>query len=124
MSGEMFADPVRNDDIIERILDRVSLGNLPTRFGLDSAHDWSKVLSSGEQQRLAFARVLYNRPQVVVADEATSALDKETEALMFGVLKELGVTYICVGHDKSLLAHHNKIIRLRGPGRPLQMEAL
>ena len=124
-SGEMFSDPVRNDDIIQRILDRVSLSGLPARFGLDAVSDWSKVLSSGEQQRLAFARVLFNRPQVVVADEATSALDKDTEATMYQILKELGVTYISVGHDKSLLAHHSKVIRLgRGPGKPLQVEVL
>ena len=73
---DMFSDGERNNEIIVQILERVMLGGLVGRFGLDSVCDWSKVLSTGEQQRLAFARVLYSRPVVVVADEATSALGK------------------------------------------------
>ena len=86
----MFADGHRNDEIIVQILERVMLGGLVGRFGLDSVSDWTKVLSTGEQQRLSFARVLYSRPAVVVADEATSALDKTAEAAMYDLLKELG----------------------------------
>lgn len=112
----------RNDDVIMRILERVLLGGLLLRFGMDNICDWSKVLSAGEQQRLAFARVLYNRPAVVIADESTSALDKNAEARMYEILQELGITYISVGHDKSLVKHHNKKMVLSGPHKALTLE--
>ena len=123
-TDDVFDDEGLNDDHVTRILDRVLLGGLPSRFGLDAVYDWSKVLSSGEQQRLAFARVLYNHPFCVVADEATSALDKEAENAMYGLLKDLGITYISVGHGSSLLQHHNKKITLRGPGVPFSVESI
>lgn len=119
---EMFSDGARNDEIIVQILDRVLLGGLVGRFGLDTVCDWSKVLSTGEQQRLGFARVLYSRPVVVVADEATSALDKVAEAAMYSLLKELGCTYISVGHDTSLMRHHTKKIALSGAGKAVLVE--
>jgi putative ATP-binding cassette transporter len=77
-----------SDEEMLEILQKVWLGSLAVRMGGGDEHrglgvhrDWSKVLSLGEQQRLAFARVLYNRHSlsVVVLDEATSALDAEAE---------------------------------------------
>ena len=55
------------------------------------------MLSLGEQQRLAFARVLYNRPSVVVLDESTSALDAETEAMMYSLLEKVRRVYCVSG---------------------------
>lgn len=123
-TDDVFDDAGLNDDHVTRILERVLLGGLPSRFGLHAVCDWSKVLSSGEQQRLAFARVLYNHPFCVVADEATSALDKEAENAMYGLLKDLGITFISVGHGSSLLQHHNKKVILRGPGVPFSVESI
>ncbi|KAG0462795.1 hypothetical protein HPP92_021271 [Vanilla planifolia] len=58
----------------------VSLGDLLSRFhGLDSTYEWSSVLSLGEQQRLAFARLLLSKPKLVLLDESTSALDETNE---------------------------------------------
>mgnify|MGYP000156210685 CR=1 FL=1 len=98
------------------------LGGLAGRVGgLDAVQDWSKVLSLGEQQRLAFARVLYNAPQVVVLDESTSALDLDSERAMYGLLaNELGATYISIGHRPSLLAYHDTKIVLGGPRTPVR----
>ena len=70
----------------------------------------------GEQQRLAFARILFNRPSVVILDESTSALDLFAEEAMYQILSELKVTYISVGHRPSLLKYHDKKLILRGPG--------
>ena len=99
------------------ILREVQLETLASRMGgLSAVHDWSKVLSLGEQQRLAFARVCYTKPSVVFLDEATSALDLDNERIMYAALKAQNVTYVSVGHRPSLLAYHNKKLVLKGPG--------
>lgn len=73
--------PPATDDLI-RALEDVHLGYLLSRFsGLDTTNEWSSVLSLGEQQRLAFARLLLSRPDLVLLDESTSALDEANEVL-------------------------------------------
>lgn len=68
-----------SDDLIEA-LQLVRLGDILSRFnGLDAKHEWSSVLSLGEQQRLAFARLLLAKPKLILMDESTSALDEENE---------------------------------------------
>ena len=95
-----------------------SAGNGNPKEGLYTSMDWGNVLSMGEQQRLAFGRMLLQPPkQLIILDEATSALDMENEALMYGILQDLmdtsendtdpiGLTYISVGHRPSLEAFH------------------
>ena len=75
---------------------------------LDDAEDWSRILSLGEQQRLAFARILLKKPTWVFLDEATSALDENTEEYMYTILKkELpDITIVSVGHRSTLLKYH------------------
>eukprot|EP00252_Welwitschia_mirabilis_P027815 TRINITY_DN9683_c0_g1_i2.p1 TRINITY_DN9683_c0_g1~~TRINITY_DN9683_c0_g1_i2.p1 ORF type:complete len:695 (+),score=121.01 TRINITY_DN9683_c0_g1_i2:177-2261(+) len=72
------------EEAMVHILEKVSLGHLLTRFnGLDSSVEWSNVLSLGEQQRLAFARLLLARPKLALLDESTSALDEVNEMKIF-----------------------------------------
>lgn len=68
------------DDLI-RTLEDVRLGYILSRFDLDSTHEWSSVLSIGEQQRLAFARLLLSKPNLALLDESTSALDEANEVI-------------------------------------------
>jgi putative ATP-binding cassette transporter len=83
--------------------------------GLDEVRDWGDELSLGEQQRLAFARVLIAKPRLVVLDEATSALDLANEAIMYEALARVeGITYLSVGHRPSLLTFHKSRLRLYG----------
>ena len=65
---------------------------------------------------MAFARVIYNRPSVVILDESTSALDLYAEEAMYQILNDLKVTFLSVGHRPSLLKYHHKKLILRGPG--------
>lgn len=82
----------RTDDLI-RILEDVRLGYILPRFGgLDSTCEWSSVLSLGEQQRLAFARLLLARPKLALLDESTSALDKANE-VTFGFCKSVVLVF-------------------------------
>jgi putative ATP-binding cassette transporter len=76
--------------------------------------DWADVLSLGEQQRLAFARLFLNRPGFAVLDEATSALDVENERILYERLQDLGIQYISVGHRSSILEHHTRVLELLG----------
>lgn len=68
------------DDLIQ-VLEDVRLGYILSRFDLDSTYEWSSVLSIGEQQRLAFARLLLSKPNLALMDESTSALDEANEVL-------------------------------------------
>jgi putative ATP-binding cassette transporter len=100
------------------ILEAVRLADLPERVGgFDVELDWADVLSLGEQQRLAFARLLVNRPGYAVLDEATSALDAVNEANLYGHLKSQGIQYISVGHRRSILDFHNRVLELLGQDR-------
>jgi vitamin B12/bleomycin/antimicrobial peptide transport system ATP-binding/permease protein len=103
---------------LRQILAAVKLENLPEQVGgFDVELDWADVLSLGEQQRLAFARLLVNRPRFAVLDEATSALDMENEANLYGKLKESDIHYISVGHRSSILAYHDCVLELKGPDK-------
>ena len=99
---------------LRRILEEVRLADLPERVGgFEVELDWADVLSLGEQQRLAFARLLINRPGYAVLDEATSALGIDDEAKLYGRLKELGIHYISVGHRSSVVAFHDRVLELQ-----------
>jgi putative ATP-binding cassette transporter len=120
---------IQEDSYLLDILEKVKLGDLALRVGngnerkgLNANKDWSKVLSLGEQQRLAFARILYNKPSVVALDEATSALDKDAEESVYNLLIETNTTYISVGHNPSLLRFHQKKLVLYGPTHNLKIE--
>jgi putative ATP-binding cassette transporter len=100
------------------VLVRVNLTQLAERCGgLDRELDFSKVLSIGEQQRLAVARVLLSAPRYAILDEATSALDAENEAALYRELKRVHSTLISVTHHPGLLAYHAQVLELLGEGR-------
>jgi len=98
-------------------LDRVNLPALAERVGgLGAELDWAKVLSVGEQQRLAFARALLAKPRYVLLDEATSALDGVNEALLYQQLAGLSITPISVSHHPAVLRYHRQVLDLPGDG--------
>ena len=132
--AHLLRQGMTDQDLLD-VLEAVDLGELPSRAGdgdpikgLNVVLDWSNTLSLGEQQRLAFGRLLVNRPRLVIMDESTSALDVATEAKMYGLLAEMaqkelknvegltraGLTYISVGHRPSLLVYHDTKLRLNG----------
>jgi putative ATP-binding cassette transporter len=86
---------------------------------LDEEDDWTRILSLGEQQRLAIGRLLLNRPRVAFLDEASSAMDEGLEHAMYGLLRESlpGATLVSVGHRSSLLGFHTRVLELLGEGR-------
>ncbi|KAK3163289.1 hypothetical protein QOZ80_1AG0001730 [Eleusine coracana subsp. coracana] len=106
------------DELI-RVLEVVRLDYILPRFnGLDSMHDWASVLSLGEQQRLAFARLLLAKPTLVLLDESTSALDEPNEAHLYSQIEAAGITYISIGHRKTLQKFHNKALLISKTDSP------
>ena len=104
-----------DDKTLQDVLTAVQLPNLVERVGgFDVELDWADVLSLGEQQRLAFARLLINKPRFAVLDEATSALDTDNEANLYQQLRSLGIRYISVGHRPTILPFHNRVLDLQG----------
>jgi vitamin B12/bleomycin/antimicrobial peptide transport system ATP-binding/permease protein len=107
----------RSVEQVAKVLEKVELGHLVER--LDEDGPWDQTLSGGEKQRLAFARVLLHRPDIVVLDEATAALDSPgQDRLMRMLSQELeDATVISIGHRAELANfHHRKIILRRGHG--------
>lgn len=99
------------------ILARVNLPDIASHFGgLDAEMDWAKVLSVGEQQRVAFARVLLVRPHYAMLDEATSALDIANEDSLYRQLAATETTLVSVGHRLSILKYHPQVLELAGDG--------
>jgi len=98
-------------------LTRVNLSGLVERCGgLDARIDFEKDLSVGERQRLAFARVLLNRPKYVLLDEATSALDHDNEEMLYRALAATPATIVSVSHHASLLRFHAQVLELADDG--------
>ncbi|KAG2664358.1 hypothetical protein I3760_16G078600 [Carya illinoinensis] len=100
------------DELIQ-VLEDVRLDYILSRVGsLDSMCEWSSVLSLGEQQRLAFARLLLSKPKLVLLDESTSALDEANETHLYQRIGAAGITYISIGHRRSLFDHHNRVLHI------------
>ncbi|KAH9612579.1 hypothetical protein KSS87_001776 [Heliosperma pusillum] len=112
-SGSVFEKQGKpTDEDLAKVLEDVRLGYLLSRFSLDSACEWSSVLSLGEQQRLAFARLLLAKPYLILLDESTSALDEDNETHLYGLIEAAGVTYVSIGHRRSLFNYHNKLLHI------------
>lgn len=105
------------DEDLRAVLDQVALPHLTGR--LDEELDWAKVLSPGEQQRVAFARILLTKPQAVFLDESTSALDEGLELMLYQLVRsELPDTIlVSVSHRSTVEQHHTRQLQLLGDGQ-------
>ncbi len=105
-----------SDDELRDVLTKVALAPLIGR--LDEDQDWAKVLSPGEQQRVAFARILLTKPKAVFLDEATSALDEGLEFALYQLVRtELpDCVLVSVSHRPTVEQHHDQQLHLVGGG--------
>ncbi len=105
------------EDELNEVLKTVNLADLGERFGgLEVEADWGKILSLGEQQRVAFARVLLAKPRYVILDEATSALDSKNEEALYQLLHASGTTLVSVSHRLNIRQYHKHVLELGGDG--------
>ena len=104
------------DEELLAALEDVALGHLGRQ--LDDVQDWSKVLSPGEQQRIAFARVLLQKPKVLFLDESTSAVDESQEFRLYRLVRERipECIVVSVTHRSTVEQHHDHHLRLLGDG--------
>jgi putative ATP-binding cassette transporter len=96
------------DDEVKGALQAVGLEHLTG--GLERSENWAQVLSGGEQQRLAFARAVLNKPDWLFLDEATAALPDEDQDALYRMLKEKlpNTTLVSIGHRESLATYHDR----------------
>jgi len=111
-----LGDPSVTDRQLREVLADAGLGRLAS--SLSEVRAWSLVLSLGEQQRLAFGRVLLQRPAWLFMDEATSAIDEPMERTLYERLMQTlpGTAVVSVGHRSSLLGFHDRRLTLDGSG--------
>ncbi|MGK7957124.1 MAG: ABC transporter ATP-binding protein/permease [Crocosphaera sp.] len=101
------------DEQLKQVLEIVNLPHFINQFnGFEAEENWDNVLSLGEQQRVAFARILISKPRYAILDEATSALDVKNEERLYQELSHMGTTYISVGHRPTLTQYHQQLLEI------------
>jgi len=108
----------RNDTHLKQLLESVDLGHILTRIDNDwnTVLPWEDVLSIGEQQRIAMARLFYHNPSVAILDECTSALDEKLQERFYHMCKEKGITFLSVGHRPELKDFHTMMLKWQDKG--------
>lgn len=97
----------KNDNMLQVVLDAARLGYLVDREGgWDTRKEWKDILSGGEKQRMAIARILYHEPRYAFIDEGTSAVSSDVEGLLYETAKEKGITLITISTRASLKKYH------------------
>lgn len=125
----VYPTPLEQSTVTEKelliALELVNLQDLPERMGgFDERRDWSNTLSLGEQQRLAFARLVIGKPDVAILDECSSALDVASEDKLYSYLRRTEIGYISVGHRPSLFKYHDVVLHLGMPGRTYELKPI
>uniref|UniRef100_A0A668AQZ4 ATP-binding cassette sub-family D member 3 n=1 Tax=Myripristis murdjan TaxID=586833 RepID=A0A668AQZ4_9TELE len=106
-----------SDQVLKEYLDNVQLGHILDREGSwDTVQDWMDVLSGGEKQRMAMARLFYHKPQFAILDECTSAVSVDVEDYIYSHCRTVGITLFTVSHRKSLWKHHEYYLHMDGRG--------
>lgn len=113
---EDFKSSKSTDADLIKLLEIVDIDSVRQRekYGLDATKDWNDLLSGGEKQRMAMARLYYHKPKYAILDECTSAVSIDVEGKMYTHAKNLEITLITVSHRKTLWKFHDHILRFSG----------
>ena len=100
---------------MQEILEEAKLGYLVEREGgWDCQNDWNDVLSGGEKQRVAMARLIYHKPMYAILDECTSAVSIDVEGHLYAYMKKVGITLITVSHRVTVWKFHDYLLSFKG----------
>ncbi len=113
-----YPDRGASDEEILAVVEGVNLSDVLVRVegDLDRVVDWNNMLSLGEQQRIAFARLFLRKPKFAFLDEATSALDEANQEHLYRMIQESGIGFISVGHRETLIHYHDRLLTLDRSG--------
>ena len=122
--GNIIAEPLRRhrpDEDIERLVFQyMDLTGLPRQFARRYPHEFS----GGQRQRIGIARAIAPQPDVIIADEPVSALDVSIQAQILNLMKdlqeELGVAYLFIAHDLSVVKHISHRVAVMYLGRIME----
>lgn len=96
-------------------MEEAELGYIVKREGnWDTVNDWNDVLSGGEKQRIAMARLIYHKPLYAILDECTSSVSIDVEGQLYSYMKNSGITLITVSHRQTVWKYHDWLLRFKG----------
>lgn len=109
----------KTDENIKEILIKAKLENMFDRdqAGLDTLNDWKDILSGGEKQKVAMARLFYHKPSYAILDECTNAVSQDAEAVLYEHSREMGITLVTITHAKTLHKYHDYLLNFLGEGK-------
>lgn len=112
---DMVKKNIKEDKLWE-IMKMVSLEHIIARDNFDVVRDWKDILSGGEKQRMAIARLFYHRPRYALLDECTSAVSIDVESSMYEAIINAGITLMTITHRPTLWKFHTHVLEFDGQG--------